>query len=211
MTKIWGSLIILLIAHTKVSVAQSVGIHDTIRLGAMVIDSGDTLPHIWLRDVYVIGKAPKWLTKHLRQQRKAEEANRILRYNVYTVYPYAVAASFILQDVDSVLNSLESKTAKRAFKDRKEQELNKRFRSELEELSISQGQILVKLIARQTGKSCYEIIRELKGGFNATLWQAVALLFSNNLKNSYDPYGNEADIEAIVKEIESRGQFRRIP
>jgi hypothetical protein len=146
----------------------------------------------------------------MRQQRKNEEAYSRLRYNVYTVYPYAVAASYILHDVDSVLNSLYSKDAKKQYKQRKEDELNNKFKGELENLTISQGQVLVKLIARQTGKPCYQIVKELKGGFNAGIWQAVALLFSNNLKNNYDPEGDDAAIESIVLEIEARGHFEPI-
>jgi hypothetical protein len=145
--------------------------------------------------------------KQRRRDRKNEDAYNQLRYNVYVVYPYAVAASYILKDVDSVLNSLYSKDAKKQYKRNKEDELNKKFKGELENLTISQGQVLVKLIARQTGKPCYQIVRELKGGFNAGLWQAVALLFSNNLKNNYDPLGDDAAIESVVLEIEARGHF----
>jgi hypothetical protein len=185
------------------------GEFDSIRVSSIVLGK-DTLPHAWIREVEIIDKAPKWLVKKRRADRKNEEAYSRLRYNVYTVYPYAVAASFVLHDVDSVLASLYSKEAKKQFKRRKEEELNKRFKNELENLTISQGQVLVKLIARQTGKPCYEIVRELKGGFNAGIWQAVALLFSNNLKNNYDAQGDDAAIESIVMEIESRGHFEPI-
>jgi hypothetical protein len=182
---------------------------DTIRLATIVIGN-DTLPHAWIREVVIRDKAPKWYVKKMRQQRKNEEAYTQLRYNVYTVYPYAVAASYILHDVDSVLNSLYSKDAKKQYKQRKEDELNNKFKGELENLTISQGQVLVKLIARQTGKPCYQIVKELKGGFNAGIWQAVALLFSNNLKNNYNPEGDDAAIESIVLEIEARGHFEPI-
>lgn len=77
----------------------------------------------------------------------------------------------------------------------------------MENLSISQGQILVKLIARQTGKPCYVIVKELKGGFNARIFQGMALLFDNNLRNTYDATGDDAAIEQIVQEIEQRGHF----
>jgi hypothetical protein len=105
------------------------------------------------------------------------------------VYPYAVAAAFILKDVDSVLNSLYSKEAKKQFKRNKENELNRKFKEELKNLSIEQGQVLVKLIARETGKPCYEIVKEMKGGLNAAIWQTVAVLFNNNLRNHYDAEG----------------------
>lgn len=183
------------------------GEYDTILVGAIVMDNNDTLPHITLPDVLIRDRAPKWVVKQRRQWKKEEENYTRLRYNVYVVYPYAVAASFVLHDVDSVLNSLYSKDAKRAFKQRKEDELNKKFKGELENLTIEQGQLLVKLIARETGKPCYEIVKELKGGFNAAIWQTVALLFNNNLRSHYDPTGEDAVIESLVQEILARGHF----
>mgnify|MGYP001290642858 CR=1 FL=1 len=196
---------LLAIGSAQIMMAQQ-SKNDTIRVGAIVIGE-DTLPHIWIRDVYITEKAPKWAIKQRRQRKKEEDEYNRLRYNIYVVYPYAVAASFILQDVDSVLNSLYSKEAKSQFKRQKENELNKKFKDELKNMSIEQGQILVKLIARETGKPCYEIVKEMKGGFNAAIWQTVAVLFNNNLRNEYDPTGEDATIEQIVQEILSRGHF----
>ena len=65
----------------------------------------------------------------------------------------------------------------------------------------------MQLIARETGKPCYEIIQETKGGFNAAVWQALALLFSNNLKRDYDPLDRDADIEQVVQEIIARNAY----
>lgn len=189
--------------------AHAQSTHDTIKVGAIVLN-GDTLPHKWIREVYITEKAPKWLVKQRRRDRKNEEAYTQLRYNVYKTYPYAVAASFILHDIDSMLNLIQSKDAKKEYKLRKEAELNRKFKGELENMTISQGQVLVKLIARQTGKPCYQIVKELKGGFNAGIWQAVALLFNNNLRNTYDATGEDAVIESIVMEIEARGHFEPI-
>ena len=183
------------------------GINDTVKVGLIVIGT-DTLPHHWLPETIIHAKAPRWMVKALRRQRERDAANQRLRYNVYTVYPYAIAAAYIAHDVDSMLKVLPDKAAQRAFKKRKEDELNRRFKHELTNLSIQQGQILVKLIARETGKPCYEIIQEMKGGFNAAIWQAVALLFSNNLKRDYDPYDRDVDIELVVKEIEARNAYK---
>jgi hypothetical protein len=66
----------------------------------------------------------------------------------------------------------------------------------------------VKLIDRQTGKNCFSIIREMKGGFTATIWQGVALLFANNLKREYDPSGNDRDIENVVRDLEASNYYR---
>lgn len=196
---------ILLIGATLRCSAQQ-GTNDTIRVGAIVLGD-DTLPHIWIREVVVRERAPKWAIKERRRQKREAEVYSRLRYNVYVVYPYAVAAAFILKDVDSVLNSLYSKEAKKQFKRNKENELNRKFKEELKNLSIEQGQVLVKLIARETGRPCYEIVKEMKGGFNAAIWQTVAVLFNNNLRNHYDAEGEDAAIEQIVQEILARGHF----
>lgn len=198
-------IIIFLLLHAFTMQAQR-SKNDTIQVGAYIIGN-DTMPHLWLNEVYIKAQAPKWLVKQRREWQRNQDEYARLRYNVYLVYPYAVAASLILKDVDSVLASLYSKEAKQQFKQRKEDELNRKFKHELEDLTITQGQILIKLIARQTGKPCYQIVKELKGGFNAGIWQAVALLFNNNLRNTYDAQGDDAVIESLVLEIESSGHF----
>lgn len=197
---------VLILSKSKNAQAQH-GVNDTVKVGLIVIGS-DTLPHHWLPETIIRAKAPRWLVKALRRQRERDAANQRLRYNVYTVYPYAIAAAYIAHDVDSMLKALPDKAAQRAFKKRKEDELNRRFKHELTNLTIAQGQILVKLIARETGKPCYEIIQEMKGGFNAAIWQAVALLFSNNLKRDYDPRDRDADIELVVQEIQARNAYK---
>lgn len=188
------------------SFGQNRGKNDTILLNCIVMDK-DTLPYAWLRNVDI----PSFLTREQKARRARARAEREaydqLRYNVYVVYPFAVKAGWILHDIDSVLASLYSKEAKKVFKQNKEEELNRKFKGQLEDLSITQGQILVKLIARQTGKPCYQIIKELKGGFNARIWQTVAILFDNNLKNHYDPLGDDEAIESVVQEIEASGHF----
>ena len=198
-------LLLLFTLFAKTLSAQR-GEFDTIRVGTLIVE-GDTLIHKWLPEIYITEKAPKWLTKQRKAERAQREAYSRLRYNVYTVYPYAVAASYILKDVDSIMARLNSRMAKQDFKRSKERELNRRFKDELTNLTISQGQVLVKLIARQTGRPCYNIIKDLKGGINATIFQGMALLFDNNLRNNYDPQGEDAVIEQLVQEIEANGRF----
>jgi hypothetical protein len=89
-----------------------------------------------------------------------------------------------------------------------ENELKAKFKGQLEDMTISQGQVLVKLINRQTGRNCYSIIKEVKGGFNAVVYQSLALLFNNSLKREYDPAGHDRDMEAIVKELEAANYYR---
>ena len=73
------------------------------------------------------------------------------------------------------------------------------FKKEVENLTISQGEILIKLIDRQTGNTSYEMVKELKGGLKAFMLQSVARIFGHNLKEQYDP-NEERDMEAILRE-----------
>lgn len=171
-----------------------------ILLGA-VIENGDTIAMVYLDDVWVIDKLPKkWAKK--------QEAYNRLRYNVYKTYPYAVIAAGVLKDVDVNLMKIPDKKAQKAYMKSVEKELKKRFKGELEEMTISQGQVLVKLINRESGRNVFNIIKEVKGGFNAVIYQSVAMLFSNNLRKEYDPKGDDRDIESIVQELEAVNYYR---
>jgi hypothetical protein len=183
-----------------VSVAQQNG-NDTIMLGGIVVGV-DTFAMVFLPELEKTGRLPR----HLARQRAKYDR---LKYNVTKVYPYAIAAAEILKDVDKNLEQIgDDKKKRRQYLNTVESKLNKRFKGELENLTITQGQILVKLINRQTGKNCYHIIRELKGGFSAVIWQSVAVLFSNSLKREYDPYERDKEVEAIVAELEANYYYQ---
>ena len=173
---------------------------DTILLGA-VIEGSDTVAVVFMDEVEVLDKLPKkWAKKQAAYNR--------LRYNVYKTYPYAVIAAGVLNDVYTNLEYIQEEKARKRYMKSVEKELKARFKGELEDLTISQGQVLVKLINRQTGRNCYSIIKEVKGGFNAVVYQSVALLFNNNLKKAYDPVGDDKFIEMIVKELEATNYYR---
>lgn len=193
-------LLAILLASNAVQAQTQADSSGKIMLGA-VIENGDTIGMVYLDDVYVIDKLPKkWVKRQQRYDR--------LRRNVYKTYPYAVIAAGVLKDVDANLALIPDKKAQKAYMKSVEHELKKRFKGELENMTISQGQVLVKLINRQSGRNVFSIIKEVKGGFNAVVYQSVALLFSNNLKKAYDPYGDDKDIEAIVQELEATNYYR---
>ncbi|MDR3678604.1 MAG: DUF4294 domain-containing protein [Flavipsychrobacter sp.] len=172
---------------------------DSIMLGA-IVENKDTIPMIYLPEFI---KTEKLTAREARRYAKQREYDATLRYNVYKVYPYAVIAADLLKNVDTDLDKIDGRSERKAYLKSVEKELNKRFKGELEDLTITQGQILVRLIDRQTGKNCYSIIQEVKGGFSAVIWQSVALIFSNNLKREYDPTDRDKDIEAVVRELEA--------
>jgi hypothetical protein len=66
----------------------------------------------------------------------------------------------------------------------------------------------MKLIYRETGNNCYEIIEDYKGFINAAFWQTLAVLFGSNLKQKYEPKGKDADMEKIVIDVERMYGYR---
>ena len=161
----------------------------------VIIYNGDTIPAKSLVIVYV-DKAMS------RAMRRRVEAMTRLRNAVYITYPYARKAGMILNDMNSRLAKMNTESERKDYIKSKEKELKKEFTDPMEKLSVYQGQILMKLINRQTGNNCYDIIKEYRGSFSARLWQTVAFFFGSSLKQSYDAQGDDHNIELIVQEVE---------
>ncbi len=127
-----------------------------------------------------------------------------LRNAVYVTYPYAKIAGGTINDINTKLASVSSKKERKAYIKTREKELKNEFSDPLSNLSVYQGKILMKLINRQTGNNCYEIIKEYKGGLNARVYQTVAWFVGGNLKQDWDVAEDKMDrqIENIVKEID---------
>jgi hypothetical protein len=180
--------------------AAGQGNYDTILLNGIQVGP-QIFPMVYIGEVEILGN-------YTNPQRKAELSR--LRYNVLKVYPYAVTAAYVLNTVDSEMAVRRKKRDRKEYLKSIEKEMNNRFKGELKDLSITQGKILVKLINRQTGRDCYSVIKDLKGGLNARIFQTTAFFFDNNLKQQYDPYGQDKDIELIVQEIESKSYYKHL-
>jgi hypothetical protein len=170
------------------------GPYDTITVPAKIY-GGQLLPANTIEYTWVHAPMPPAM------RRRIEEWTR-LRNAVYVTYPYARRAGMIMNEINAKMALLTTEKERKAYINSREKDLKREFTKPLEELSIYQGRILMKLINRQTGNNCYEIIKEYKGGFTARFWQTVAFFFSSNLKQPYDPKGDDQAIEAIVQEVE---------
>jgi len=146
---------------------------------------------------WVSNLSPEKLAKFI------EEWTR-LRNAVYVTYPYARIAGATINDINANLAKVSSKKERKGYIKSREKELKKQFSDPLSNLSVYQGKILMKLINRQTGNNCYEIIKEYKGGLNARFYQTVAFFVGGNLKQDWSIAKNKTDrdIENIVKEID---------
>lgn len=127
-----------------------------------------------------------------------------LRNAVYVTYPYARIAGATINDINSQITNVSGKKERKAIIKSREKELKSQFSDPLSNLSVYQGKILMKLINRQTGNNCYEIIKEYKGGLNARFYQTIAFFVGGNLKQDWDLIENKLDrqIENICKEID---------
>ncbi len=186
---------LLLVLHLFFSIntvkAQSnYGINDTI-VSVAVVYEGDTIEAKTLAGVYVWKRDPAARAKWTR-----------LRNAVYVTYPYALRAGLVFNDIEKHIASSTDKKFVTAYINSREKELKKEFTDPLTNLSVYQGKVLMKLINRESGgTNCYDILRELKGGFTARFWQTVAFFFGSDLKQPYEAQGKDAEIEAIVKEV----------
>jgi hypothetical protein len=146
--------------------------------------------------VWVSNMPPDKLAKYI------EEWSR-LRNAVYVTYPYARIAGNTINDINYKLANVSSKKQRKEYIKTRERELRAQFTDPMENLSVYQGKVLMKLINRQTGNNCYDIIKEYKNGITARMYQTVAFFFGSSLKQDWDLKDKtDRQIENFVKEID---------
>ena len=114
----------------------------------------------------------------------------------------AVEARELLKKYEPIYEQLEDKGDKRRLMKNLEKELLAKHKEELKKWSISDGRILLKLINRETDRTPYSLIQTFRGDFSAFFWQGIAKIFRNDLKEGYDPDGEDKWLEEIVDLIE---------
>lgn len=159
----------------------------------------DTFPMVVFNDVEI-------RTNFVFSTKRQREQWTRTKFNVKKVYPYAILAAAKLKEYDKALEKITNEDLKKAFIKVCEKDLRTEFEDELKGLTVSQGKILMKLIDRETEKTTYEIVKQLRGNFQAAMWQTVARLFGHNMKTEYDARVEDVMIERAVKLVEA-GQF----
>jgi hypothetical protein len=169
----------------------------------------DTLlvPAIWYKNEVLSYQENEaaWISNLSPDQlKKIKESWNRLRNAVYVTYPYAKVAGTTINEINTRLVGVRSKKERKQFIKDREKELRIQFTDPLTNLSVYQGKVLMKLINRQTGNNCFEIVKEFKGSINARLYQTVAFFFGGNLKQEWNLAQNKTDrdIENIVREID---------
>jgi len=199
-------LIILLFSLPSPFFAQI--IKDNSEKGGFVVVEGDTLAMygdtIYIEEVQIHN-----------QKMDAEQKKQfmLLQNRVYRVYPYAKTASERLTALNTNMNKLKSNKEKKRYQKIVENYMENEFKAQLKKLSRKQGQILVKLIHRQTGITTFDLIKEYKSGWKAFWSNNTAKLFDINLKTKYTPYTNNEDylIETILFRAFNKGRLIEQP
>ncbi len=174
--------------------AQQIKVEQGYVLPGIIVD-GDTLALVKLPKVYVFP------TLKFSSREDYLRYRRLVR-DVKKVYPYAQIARKTFIEMQIGMQSYPEGNKRKKYIKQKEDELMKVYAAELKDLTIRQGRILIKLVDRELNYTSYEIIKELRGGFQATMWQGVARVFGESLKSEYDAKGEDALIERIIIMIE---------
>lgn len=165
-----------------------------------IVEQGDTIYIDNIAPVWVFPKGVKIKGTDWRRYYK-------LVYNFNKVYPYALLGRKLVAEVDA---NIETKGMNRLQKEKyitgMQWQLLGDFEDAIRHMTISQGKLLVRLVDREIGKSSYDIVKDYKNGIAAGFWQGVAKIFGQNLKNHYDPKGEDLMTEYLVQKWES-GEF----
>jgi len=149
-----------------------------------------------LPEVYVI---PSYEFNNKKQRKRYTR----LAKHLIKVYPYAKLANEALKELNEEIDSIGDERLIKKHIKQVDRQLQEQYGDELKKLTITQGRLLIKLIDRETGSTSYELVKELRGSFSAFMWQSLARLFGENLKDEYNPKEEDRMIEHIVLLIEN--------
>lgn len=164
-------------------------------LHGRIVVNGDTLRFITLHEARVYPSKPY-------KSRSQERQYSRLVYNIKKVLPYSKVVAATVNEVELRLSMIKSEKERKVFIKNMEDSLWKLYEPDMRQMTITQGELLFKLVDRETSNSTYFWIESFRGSFSAFFWQGVARLFGTNLKSRYDPKGEDAIIEQIVNYIE---------
>ncbi len=195
--KLFGLLIVfcclmgVLKAQEKRPALPVLGKNDTIKTYVTLLD-GEMVPWIVTPEV-IIRDSRIFKTEADRR------AFNLLRYNVRKVIPYAHFAGDRYRQLQRDLALTGDKGKQKELINACNTQIKEMFKKEIMNLTITQGEILIKLINRETEITTYDVVKELKGGFGAFSLQLAARIFGHNLKETYDR-NEQRDIENILQE-----------
>lgn len=172
----------------------------------MIIVEGDSIMYssIPLDEVYVFGKLEF-------SNYKDKLRYYILRRKTIKVYPYAKLAAERLTELNDSLSKIKKKRKRKKYTKEVQKYIEGEFSDELKKLTRTEGQILIKLIYRQTGKTAFDLVKELRSGWRAFWYSTTARLFKISLKEEFKPDLVQEDylIEDILQRAFMANRLKR--
>ncbi len=160
-----------------------------------VTRDGITLPEVEIDEVNVTRRTG------IKQRFQWWKYRRLVS-NVKKVYPYSLVVREKFTQINDTLQYIQGERARKKFLRDFEADLFGEYEDDIRHMTLSQGKILIKLIDRETQNTSYQLIHDYRGTISALFWQGLARLFGSNLKDEYDPYGEDYIIEKVIYEIE---------
>ena len=160
------------------------------RAEAQVVNTTDTLYTANLKEVSIKARWKNDTERYRYNQ---------MKFYVTTVLPYVNATTRLFTEINATAESL-SRKERRRYISSKQDEMQNQFEDKIKALNVTQGVLLVKLIARQTNLNIYKMVSEIKNPFVALKWQTWARLNGMNLDKKYHPE-DEPDLENIMYEL----------
>ncbi len=197
-----GILIVFFLLFLSGISAQVKPVEDTLQKEYFII-LGDTVVRetIDLDEVVILKKLQFSSEKDRREY-------LILRRKTRKVYPYAKLASERLLELNSRLDQIKTRRDQKKYTKIVQDYIEDQFSAELKKLTKTEGQILVKLVHRQTGVTAFDLIKELKSGWRAFWYNSTASLFDISLKEKYRPQYNKEDF--LIEDILQRSFQARV-
>ena len=127
--------------------------------------------------------------------------------NFRKVYPYALKTREIIENLNAQLAQMTSETEKRKLIKETEKMLFQEYESAVRTMSTSQGKLLLKLIARETNKTAFELIKDYKGGFSASFWFGVGKIFGTDLKSEFHKEREDSLIEDVLTKYQKNDLY----
>lgn len=160
------------------------------------VNNTDTFYLARMQDIYVY---PTMVFKNKNQERFYWKTVR----DVKKTLPFAKLLAEEMKVADHQLALLPDDKARRKWWKQYEKYLFKKYEHHFRKMTASQGQMLMKLMDRESDRTSYEIIKHYRGKASANFWQFVAKLFRNDLKEEYDADDKDRIVERVINLVES--------
>jgi len=116
-------------------------------------------------------------------------------------YPMALKAKELIEDYEADLADIEKKRKKKKYSKKAHQKLKDEFTFNIRDLYQSEGDLLMKLVYRETGMTVNEIVKSYRGSFQTAMYSGMAKIFGQDLDATYDATGDDWITESVIQDI----------